>query len=113
MIAAVIAISNPVAFALGLKVRGHPPAVGGIIVLSVLMGGCAVGLVKRRYWAILGFEALLAFTLLAAGLSLTVAANIAAVAVCLLVLGLGGFLFYKLIRVMSRIQMPTRTPRAP
>jgi hypothetical protein len=68
----------------------------------------AWGLWRARYWAVLGFQALLGVTLLIAGLSLAVASNLTAVVLCLAILGLGGWLFWKLIKAMARIQMPER-----
>jgi hypothetical protein len=38
-----------------------------------------------------------------------VASNLAAVGLCLAILALGGWLFWKLIRVMSRLQAPQRS----
>ena len=43
----------------------------------------AWGLLTQRYWAVLGFQALLAITIVVAALSLLVASNIAAVVLCL------------------------------
>jgi hypothetical protein len=65
----------------------------------------------RRYWAVLGFEALLGITVAIAALSLLVASNLAAVALCVVIIGLGGWLFWKLVRVMARLQAPERRPR--
>jgi hypothetical protein len=59
---------------------------------------------RRRYLAVLGFEALLAFQILVTSLALVVASTLAAAGVCLLSVGLGGWLFWKLVRVMGRIQ---------
>ena len=64
----------------------------------------AWGMWQRRYWAVLGFEALLAITLCIAALSLLVASNVAAVVLCVAILGPAGWLFWKLIRVMGRLQ---------
>jgi hypothetical protein len=60
---------------------------------------------------VLGFEALLGITVAIAALSLLVASNLAAVALCLVIIGLGGWLFWKLVRVMARLQAPERRPR--
>ncbi len=62
----------------------------------------------RRYWAVLGFEALLAFQMLVTSLALVVASTLLAAGVCLLSVGLGGWLFWKLVRVMGRIQAGER-----
>ena len=71
----------------------------------------AVGLWRRQYWAVLGFEVILGITIAIAAVSLMVAANVLAVVVCVTVVGLGGWLFWKLVRVMGRLQVPA--PRSP
>jgi hypothetical protein len=111
VVAAVIAVANLAAYAAGLKINGSRPGVVGIVVLSGLMTACAFGLWRMRYWAVLGFQAMLALTVVSAALSLTVASNAAAVVLCVALIVLGGWLFYKLVRIMARIQMPVRTPR--
>ena len=58
----------------------------------------------RRYWAVLGFEALLAFQIIVTSLALVVASTILAARACAVAIGLGGWLFWKLVRVMGRIQ---------
>ena len=63
---------------------------------------------RRRYWAVLGFEALLAFQILVTSLALVVASTILAAAICVVSVGLGGWLFWKLVRVMGRIQAGER-----
>jgi hypothetical protein len=57
---------------------------------------------------VLGFEGLLAFQILATSLALVVASTILAAAVCLIGIGLGGWLFWKLVRVMGRMQAGER-----
>ena len=54
----------------------------------------------------LGFQSLLAITIVVAALSLLVASNVAAVVLCLAVLGLGGWLFWALVRVLGRMKVP-------
>ena len=78
--------------------------------LATILLLAAWGMWKAKYWAVLGFEALLAFQVLVAALSLLVASNLWAAFLCLAVIGLGGWLFWKLIRAMARIQMPERRP---
>jgi hypothetical protein len=79
-------------------------SVGGAIFLACLLALLAGGMYRARYWAVLGFEALLAFQILVTSLALIVAETIPAAAGCLLAIGLGGWLFWKLVRVMGRIQ---------
>jgi hypothetical protein len=88
------------------KVGSARAGAGGVIVFSVLMLVCAVGMWKLRYWAVLGFQAILAFVILFFSLLGLRAANLLAVVASVFVVGGGGWLFYKLVRVLSRIQMP-------
>jgi amino acid permease len=78
----------------------------GVVLFSVLMLVCAVGMWQQRYWAVLGFQAILAFVILFFSLLLLRANNILAVVASLVVVGGGGYLFYKLVRVLSRLNMP-------
>jgi hypothetical protein len=80
---------------------------GGVF-LAVVLLLLAQGMYRRRYWAVLGFEALLAFQILVTSLALIVASTLLAAATCLVSIGLGGWLFWKLIRVMGRIQAQDR-----
>ena len=89
----------------------HGGSLPGAALLAVVLVMLAVGMARRRYWAVLGFEALLAFQILVTALALTVASTLAAAVECVLALGLGGWLFWKLVRVMGRIQAGER-PRA-
>jgi hypothetical protein len=88
------------------KVGGARAGAGGVILFSVLMLVCAVGMWHKRYWAVLGFQAILAFVILFFSLLGLRAANLLAVAASVLVVGGGGWLFYRLVRVLSRIQIP-------
>ncbi|HEV3391745.1 MAG TPA: hypothetical protein VG057_22160 [Solirubrobacteraceae bacterium] len=88
------------------KVGGAQAGAGGVILFSVLMLVCAVGMWRLRYWAVLGFQAILAFVILFFSLLGLRAANVLAVVASVIVVGGGGWLFYKLVRVLSRIQMP-------
>jgi len=73
----------------------------------LVLGVLATGMYRRSYWAVLGFEALLAFQVIVTSLALVVASTITAAALCLLSILLSGWLFWKLIRVMGRIQAGT------
>jgi hypothetical protein len=86
----------------------HGGSLPGAIFLAAVLALLARGMLARRYWAVLGFEALLAFQLIVTSLALVVASTIAAAAVCLLSIGLGAWLFWKLVRVMGRIQAQDR-----
>ena len=85
---------------------GSVPGAAAIAVVLALVGQ---GMWRQRYWAVLSFEALLAFQVIVTALALVVASTIAAAAVCLAGIGLGGWLFWKLVRVMGRIQAGGRS----
>jgi hypothetical protein len=78
----------------------------GVILFSALMLLCAWGMWQQRYWAVLGFQAILVFVILFFSVLLIRANNLLAVVAGVVVVGGGAYLFYKLVRVLSRIQMP-------
>ncbi|MBV8945123.1 MAG: hypothetical protein JOZ95_06840 [Solirubrobacterales bacterium] len=88
------------------RVGGAHTAPGGVVIFSVLMLACAWGMWQLRYWAVLGFQAILAFVILYFSLLLMRASNLLGLVAALVVVGGGGYLFYKLVRVLSRLQMP-------
>lgn len=94
-----------------LTVHGLERAGGSLpagLFIALVLAGLARGMWLVRYWAVLGFQALLAFQILATSLALVVASSWLAAAVCLFsVLG-AGWVFWKLIRVMGRIQAAER-----
>ena len=107
-VAALLAAGNVIAYVAGATINGDRPEAYGVVAFTLLMLTAAWGMWRARYWAVLGFQALLAITIIIAGLSLAVASNLAAAALCVALIWLGGWLFWKLIRAMARIQMPTR-----
>lgn len=106
--AAVLALANLIAFLAGMEIDGEPPATSAIAATEILLGVMAVGMWKARYWAVLGFQFLLGLLLVSLSLLLLTASTIVG---ALLVLAIGvpaGWLFWKLVRAMARLQMPTR-----
>jgi hypothetical protein len=84
---------------------------GGLFLAGVLVL-LARGMWERRYWAVLAFEALLAFQIIVTSLALVVAETLLAAGLCALSICLAGWLFWKLVRVMGRIQAGEHTARA-
>ncbi len=111
-----VAIAVAAALALGvivgaLTVHGlnrHGGSLPGGVFLGCVLALVAQGMYRRRYWAVLGFEALLAFQIIVTSLALVVASTLPAAGLCLLSILLGGWLFWKLVRVMGRIQAGER-----
>jgi hypothetical protein len=92
----------------GLDVEGKQRGALGVVLFAVRLRLGAWGLWERREWAVLGFEALLAITLCIAALSLLVASYVAAVVLCVAILGAVGWRFWWLFRVMGGLQAPQR-----
>jgi uncharacterized membrane protein (DUF2068 family) len=89
-----------------LKSSGLRASAGQTIVFAVLMLICAGGMWQMRYWAVLGFMALLAILILFAVGSVIKASSIVGFLIAAAIVAAGGYLFFKLVRVLSRIQMP-------
>jgi hypothetical protein len=107
-VASALAVGVLVGVATTHDLRRHGGSIPGGIFLALLLGALALGMYRRRYWAVLGFEALLAFQIIVTSLALVVASTILAAVLCVLAIGLGGWLFWKLVRVMGRIQAGER-----
>ena len=108
VIATVLSVGNVVLYLAGVKVSGQKPTVQGIAGPTVIMAVCAYGMWRAKYWAVLGMEALLGLVIIIFALLLATAENLQAVLVSVAVIGLSGWLFWKLIKAMARIQMPQR-----
>jgi hypothetical protein len=115
-VALLIAVAVCILLALGViagaatvhDLSRHGGSLPGAAFLAVVLALLAVGMYRRRYWAVLGFEALLAFQILVTSLALVVASTITVAALCVLAIATGGWLFWKLVRVMGRIQAGER-----
>jgi hypothetical protein len=82
-----------------------------IVAVVGLMGTMAWGMWNAKYWAVLGFQALLVLVLVSASIGLLSATEwVPALATTLLIAGAGA-MFYFLVKALARIQMPQREPR--
>jgi hypothetical protein len=114
ILAGVLGVANVVLLAVGYEVEGGGgQSVTGALIFAALMAAAAIGMWQVRYWAVLGFEALLGIAIAFAALSLMVASNVTAVLLCLAIIAIAAPLFWFLIRAMARIQLPARRPREP
>jgi hypothetical protein len=89
-----------------LHVADTRPAAGSTIVFAGLMFACATGMWMMRYWAVLGFMALMALLLLFFSFALIKASSVLGFAIAIAGVAITGFLFFKLVRVLSRLQLP-------
>jgi hypothetical protein len=109
VIAVLIGVGNIVQAIVGthLKVGGTRAGLGGAVVFGLVMLVCAGGMWQLRYWAVLGFEALLAIIVIAFSFVLLTAGDVVRAVIAVAVIVAGGYLFIKLVRVLGRLQLPS------
>jgi hypothetical protein len=108
IVAALIGVANIVLVAVDAEVVQSQKVVGGLV-FGAIMLVAAFFMWRGKYWAVLGFQALLGLSVVTASLSLLVASNAEAVIRSVVVIAAAGTLFWYLIRAMARLQMPSRT----
>jgi hypothetical protein len=110
VVAGALALGELIAYLAGATIDGRHPG-PGVLAFPALVGTLAVGMMLARYWAVLLFEALITLIILAFSLFLVEARSLAGAALCLGVLVPSGWLFWKLIRVMGRLQVARQGER--
>jgi hypothetical protein len=112
IVALVFAIANVAAAVGGADLsseENNPAAVTAATTAILLIA--AIGMWLRRYWAVLGFQVILALQIIAGSLALIRVQKWWIAVGLTILLGLLGWLFWKLVRAMARIQMPDRPDR--
>lgn len=112
VVAVVMAIVNVVAAVAGEQLGSN--ATGFTVIATALLVACAGGMwFGARYWAVLGFMMILVFQILSLSFAIIRVRHWWAALIILVVLGLLGWMFWKLIRSLARIQMPERPQARP
>ena len=83
------------------------------IISTAILVVVGLGMLARQYWAVLGFEIALGLQIVAMSLALVFVAGVGVAALLLVLVVLLGTLFWKLIRAMARMQMPSGRPGTP
>jgi len=83
------------------------PALPGFVGFLLLMLVMAWGMWNVKYWAVLGFQALLAIVILIVSLLAFVASDIWTFLLCAAIVVPASALFWFMVRALARIQMPT------
>ena len=115
VVALVMCAGNIAAAASGLDIGANEDDATGFTILSTaILLIAAGGMWKSQYWAVLGFQAIVGLQVATIALALMLGAieGWKMIPAALLVIALG-WLFYKLIRAMARMQMPERPTRPP
>jgi len=106
LVAFALGAANLVALAARVEINGKRPSPVGVVAFGLVMFAAAGGIWRMRYWAVLGFQALLALIILVFFLFLLRASSLGAAGIAVVIIAIAGGLFWKLIRVMARMQMP-------
>ncbi|WP_249011333.1 hypothetical protein [Conexibacter sp. DBS9H8] len=106
-LALVFSLGTLVLMVAGVKVDHRSPSASWILYV-VVMFACAVGMWKHWFQAVLAFMCLLAIALVILSALLLRFSNLLGLIVPLVLITLGGTLFWKLVGVLGRIQMPQR-----
>jgi hypothetical protein len=110
ILAFVMAIANVVAAALGEALGSN--AVGYTALSTGILLACAGGMwFGARYWAVMGFMVVLVFQILSLSFAVIRVERWWFGLIVLVVIGLLGWMFFRLIRALARIQMPERPLR--
>ena len=119
LISAAIALSILIAYLAGVKVdvenstvdeRPNPFQVFPPMLLFAIM---AWGMWRARYWAVLGFEAIMAIIMVGSFITLIAATSVFQAISAGAVLVGAGLLFWFTVKALARIQMPGLSERGP
>jgi hypothetical protein len=123
VISGALAIGTILAYAIGLEVGEFDdlgnqtgesrPGIFPTLVSTAILGAMAYGLWRARYWAVLGFQTLLVLVIVVAVLGLAQVTDPWRALAFVAILAVAGFLFYRMVKAMARIQMPERRPPPP
>lgn len=114
IVALAFAVANVVAALAGadLSSQDQNPTTVTVLTTAVLLlaaGGMWLG----KYWAVLGFQIIVALQIIAGSLALIRVEKWWIAVGLTVLLGLLGWLFWKLVRAMARLQMPDRPQARP
>jgi hypothetical protein len=108
LLSAAIALITIGAWIAGAEVDGEQPSAFQVFAPSILFAVMAWGMWTIKYWAVLGFQAVMAILMIGSFLSLIGATSIAfALTAAVVLIGAGTF-FWFTVKAMARIQMPDK-----
>ncbi len=108
LLSAAIALITVGAWALGAEVDGERPNVLQVFAPALLFWVMGWGMWGARYWAVLGFQAVMAIIMVGAFLTLVTASGVLGVITPVIVGAGAGALFWFTVKALARIQMPDR-----
>jgi len=108
-----IALSIVVAWIAGVEVQvgntdiQERPSAFQVFPPAILFAVMGLGMLRARYWAVLGFQAIMAIIMIGAFITLIAATSIFQAVSTFFVLAIAGTLFWFTVKALARIQMPT------
>jgi hypothetical protein len=106
----VIALANIIGFLAGIEIGDTKPRAIDVGLTAGLMLVMAAGMWYARYWAVLGFQTILAILIVLMSLLLVRAQNVVSALVAVAIIAAAGTLFWFLVKSLARIQMPEQRP---
>jgi hypothetical protein len=108
LITSILLLLNVGAAIFGYDAPGSGSNAIPLLVYAALLGVMTWGLWHAKYWAVLGMQALLAITMLIAGLAAPLASDVISGVLAAAIFIAALVLFWFLVKAMARIQMPER-----
>jgi hypothetical protein len=113
VLSALIGLSIVGAWAVGAEAPtadggSERPTVLQVFPPSILFAVMAYGMWMRRYWAVLGFQAIMAIIMVGAFIALIGATSVVRALIAAFALSAAGTLFWFTVKALARIQMPSR-----
>ncbi len=114
-----IAISIVVAWLAGVEVQvgntdiEERPSAFQVFPPAILFAVMGIGMLRSRYWAVLGFQAIMAIIMIGAFITLIAATSIFQAISTFVVLVIAATLFWFTVKALARIQMPSPGERGP
>ena len=114
-----IAASIVVAWLAGVEVQvgntdiEERPSAFQVFPPAVLFAVMGIGMLGSRYWAVLGFQAIMAIIMIGAFITLIAAGSVFQAVSTFLVLAIAGTLFWFTVKALARIQMPSPGEHGP
>ena len=114
-----IALSIVVAWIAGVEVQvgntdiQERPSAFQVFPPAILFAVMGIGMLRSRYWAVLGFQAIMAIIMIGAFITLIAATSIYQALSTFLVLAIAATLFWFTVKALARIQMPSPGERGP
>jgi hypothetical protein len=109
IVALAMAVANVAAALAGADLaEDDQSALTGTVLTTGILVLAGAGMWRAKYWAVLGFQIVLAFQILLLSIALLRVERWWMAVGVVVAIGLLGWLFWKLIRAMARLQMPAR-----